>query len=172
MAEATIIYELIPYIDANYRTIAIAAGRAIQGFSMGGQGAERLALKYPQMFSSFYGFAPASDDRSSNIAANEGVAFNYMLNYNAAAYDPMSVWGLSASNTAAIKEQNLPFHVTVGDADSLYTSGVETAFYAQLDSLGISHDTLTLASGCGHDINCDESSVSNANIDFASAHFP
>ena len=172
MAEATIIYELIPYIDATYRTVATKASRAIQGFSMGGQGAERLALKYPQMFSSFYGFAPAIDDRSSNIASNEPGGYANMLDSIAAAYDPMSVWDLSISNAASIIAQALPIHVTVGDQDSNYTAGFETNFYAQLDTLGISHDALTLATGCGHDISCDITFVSGANIDFASAHFP
>ena len=51
-AETMIIDELIPCIDATYRTVADRAGRAIQGFSMGGGGALRLAIKYPTRFSS------------------------------------------------------------------------------------------------------------------------
>jgi enterochelin esterase-like enzyme len=57
MAETTVIKELIPYIDKNYRTIASRSGRAIQGMSMGGFGAMRLALKYPDLFSSVVAFA-------------------------------------------------------------------------------------------------------------------
>lgn len=170
MAESTIIYELIPYIDATYSTIASAAGRAIQGGSMGGQGCERLGFKFPQLFSSMYCFMPAIDDRSSNIASNEPGGYTNMLNSNAAAYDPMSVWDLSASNVVAIKAKNLPLHVTIGDQDSLY--GVNVTFLSQLDTLGISHDAMTTSTGCGHDIQCNETFVSYANIDFASAHFP
>ena len=48
MGETTVIKELIPYIDKTYRTIASRTGRAIQGMSMGGFGAMRLALKYPE----------------------------------------------------------------------------------------------------------------------------
>ena len=47
-----IIEELIPHIDATYRTRAYRAGRGIEGFSMGGGGALRLALMYPDMFGS------------------------------------------------------------------------------------------------------------------------
>ena len=54
MGETTIIRELIPHIDQSYRTIADRKGRAIEGFSMGGRGATRLALKYPEMFCSLF----------------------------------------------------------------------------------------------------------------------
>src|SRR5262249_42210407 len=57
LAETTFIKELIPYIDKTYRTVASRNGRAIQGMSMGGFGCMRLALKYPDMFSSVVAFA-------------------------------------------------------------------------------------------------------------------
>ena len=57
LAETTIIRELIPHLDATYRTIARREGRAIQGMSMGGEGAVRLAVKYPGLFSSAIGYA-------------------------------------------------------------------------------------------------------------------
>jgi S-formylglutathione hydrolase FrmB len=50
MGETLIIKELIPLIDATYRTIASRNGRVVAGFSMGGGGAVRLALKYPELF--------------------------------------------------------------------------------------------------------------------------
>lgn len=46
------IKELIPYIDANYRTIATRQGRGLEGFSQGGRGTMRLSLRYPELFSS------------------------------------------------------------------------------------------------------------------------
>jgi endo-1,4-beta-xylanase len=51
-AEQTIITELIPFIDTNWRTIATKHGRAIEGFSMGGYGALLYVFKYPDLFSS------------------------------------------------------------------------------------------------------------------------
>ncbi len=50
--ETMIVDELIPHIDATYRTIAKREGRAIEGFSMGGGGALRIAAKHPELFSS------------------------------------------------------------------------------------------------------------------------
>src|SRR5215831_17244926 len=57
LGETTVIKELIPYIDRHYRTIASRNGRSIQGMSMGGFGCMRLALKYPDLFSSVVAFA-------------------------------------------------------------------------------------------------------------------
>jgi endo-1,4-beta-xylanase len=54
MAETTVIKELIPHIDSTYRTIAARHGRCIEGFSMGGRGSTRLALKYPELFCSLF----------------------------------------------------------------------------------------------------------------------
>jgi enterochelin esterase-like enzyme len=48
--ESVIVKDLIPHIDATYRTIARREGRIIEGFSMGGYGAAHLGFKYPQVF--------------------------------------------------------------------------------------------------------------------------
>ena len=50
LPETFIIRELIPYIDANYRTIKDRRGRWIEGMSMGGNGALKFALKFPDLF--------------------------------------------------------------------------------------------------------------------------
>jgi putative tributyrin esterase len=48
--ESYIIQELIPEIDKNFRTKADRANRAIAGLSMGGYGAIKFGLKYPDKF--------------------------------------------------------------------------------------------------------------------------
>ncbi len=48
--EDFLVQDLIPYIDTHYRTLASRQGRAIAGLSMGGYGALKLGLKYPQFF--------------------------------------------------------------------------------------------------------------------------
>ncbi len=48
--ETVVIKELIPHIDRSYRTIAKREGRCIEGYSMGGRGSTRLAMKYPELF--------------------------------------------------------------------------------------------------------------------------
>lgn len=52
--ETFIARELVAYIDAHYRTIPDAASRGLAGHSMGGYGAIRLGMKYPDVFSSIY----------------------------------------------------------------------------------------------------------------------
>lgn len=48
--ESYIIKELIPEIDRKYRTLDRRDQRAIAGLSMGGYGAVKFGLKYPEMF--------------------------------------------------------------------------------------------------------------------------
>lgn len=48
--EPMIIEELIPYIDAHYRTIDRPQARILSGFSMGGAGAIRLPIRHPTLF--------------------------------------------------------------------------------------------------------------------------
>ena len=48
--ETIIVRELVPHIDAQYRTIATRKGRMLDGFSMGGYGAARFGFKYPERF--------------------------------------------------------------------------------------------------------------------------
>lgn len=48
--EQMIVEELIPLIDRSYRTQNRASSRVVAGFSMGGAGAVRLSLLYPELF--------------------------------------------------------------------------------------------------------------------------
>jgi S-formylglutathione hydrolase FrmB len=48
--EDYIVKDLIPEIDSHYRTVRSRHARAIAGLSMGGYGAIKFALKYPEMF--------------------------------------------------------------------------------------------------------------------------
>lgn len=52
--ETFITQELVAYVDAHYRTIATRASRGLMGHSMGGYGTWRLAMKYPDVYSSIY----------------------------------------------------------------------------------------------------------------------
>lgn len=52
--ETYITHDLVSYIDSHYRTIASREARGLAGHSMGGYGTLRLAMKYPEVYSSFY----------------------------------------------------------------------------------------------------------------------
>lgn len=48
--ESYIVQELIPEVDNNFRTVGERNGRAVAGVSMGGYGAIKFGVKYPQLF--------------------------------------------------------------------------------------------------------------------------
>lgn len=52
--EAYLTHDLVAYVDAHYRTIPARASRGLAGHSMGGYGTIRIAMKYPEVFSSIY----------------------------------------------------------------------------------------------------------------------
>ncbi|MBK8036154.1 MAG: hypothetical protein IPK22_03335 [Verrucomicrobiaceae bacterium] len=54
MAETMMTQELIPHIDATYRTLADRKARCIEGFSMGGRGSTHLAMRFPELFASLF----------------------------------------------------------------------------------------------------------------------
>jgi enterochelin esterase-like enzyme len=56
--ESYITRDLVAYIDSHYRTIPKRESRGLAGHSMGGYGAVRLGLKFPEVFSSIYSLSP------------------------------------------------------------------------------------------------------------------
>lgn len=67
--EDAIIRDLIPHIDARYRTLASAYGRGVAGLSMGGFGAMKFALRYPHLFAFAASFSGAFDAPRTNIVS-------------------------------------------------------------------------------------------------------
>ncbi|MGI8677892.1 MAG: alpha/beta hydrolase [Jatrophihabitans sp.] len=53
--------QLIPWVDANIRTVADRSGRAIAGLSQGGFGAMSYAARHPDMFAAAASFSGAPD---------------------------------------------------------------------------------------------------------------
>jgi len=56
--EKFIAHDLVAYIDAHYRTIPKRLSRGLVGHSMGGYGAARIGMKYPDVFGSLYIMSP------------------------------------------------------------------------------------------------------------------
>jgi endo-1,4-beta-xylanase len=75
--ETMIIRELVPLIDRSYRTRMDRDARVLAGFSMGGGGAVRLALKYPDLFSAAASWAGALSPHNDGEKA--GAAFDHGL---------------------------------------------------------------------------------------------
>jgi enterochelin esterase-like enzyme len=68
--EGFIAKDVVAYVDANFRTLADRASRGLSGHSMGGYGTWRIAMKHPELWSSFYAMSScclspfAGDDRN------------------------------------------------------------------------------------------------------------
>ena len=53
-------FDLVEYMDKNYRTIPNKESRGITGHSMGGYGALKIAMHHPDVFSSVYALSPGA----------------------------------------------------------------------------------------------------------------
>lgn len=51
--------DLVDFIDAKYRTIKDPQSRGVAGHSMGGQGAIKMGMLFPEVFSAVYALSPA-----------------------------------------------------------------------------------------------------------------
>ena len=75
--------QLIPWVDANLRTIAAKRGRAIAGLSMGGFGAIRYAQDRPDLFTyagSFSGAVDLSDSGTRSVIGQQATQNGYSPN--------------------------------------------------------------------------------------------
>ena len=122
--ESIIVKDLVSYIDANYRTIASRAGRAIEGHSMGGYGALHIAFKYPDMFAAVTGNAPALIETTQDGVGDE------------AFWDSQKPAALAKANLAKVKTLKIRF--ISGDQDSLHPVAIKLD--QDLTALGIPHE--------------------------------
>jgi enterochelin esterase-like enzyme len=75
--------QLVPYIDAHYRTKALARGRTVLGWSLGGLNAFNLGWEYPDVFGRVGAFSPSfwlAADRSSAQAVESTRLAQAMVN--------------------------------------------------------------------------------------------
>lgn len=148
-AETLMIREFLPHVDATYRTIAARGGRAIEGFSMGGRGATRLAMKYPELFCSLHnqaGNVPHTADLYDPSKPNEYP--NNYLGTDRARYVENDVFLLLKKNLAAIKGQ-MRIAVTCGTQDGDHLPTVRE-YHAALLAAGVDHTYLEVE-GLAHE---------------------
>ena len=151
MSETLIIRELIPHIDANYRTIAAAHGRCIEGHSMGGRGATRLAMKYPRMFCSLFNLAGNVPRTLANFDPTKPDTYpNSYLGPDRRNYIDNDAFELLEKNLANIKD-TLRIQLWCGtrDIDHLVTI---REFHRALLAAGVDHTYLEIE-GQGHNKN-------------------
>ena len=151
--ETVVITELIPHIDATYRTIASREGRMIEGYSMGGYGAARLGFKYPELFRGVSILAggplqhvleefPPRVSPQTRARVMRNVYANDMEYFKA-----VSPWGMAESNAEALRGDAL-IRVQIGGEDEMLE--VTRQFVAHLAGLGIPH-SFEIVPGVGHE---------------------
>lgn len=68
--ESYLIDQLVPWVDANLRTIPTRSGRAVAGLSQGGYGSAEMAARHPDMFVAMASFSGAPEiDRDPEVIA-------------------------------------------------------------------------------------------------------
>jgi S-formylglutathione hydrolase FrmB len=122
--ESYIVKELIPEIDRRFRTIPDRRGRAIAGLSMGGYGALKFGLKYPDMFALAGSFSGALGAATYPVAGPNAAALSSITNI----FGPMDSETRKANDIFRMireltpeKTRALPFlYVDCGTEDFLF----------------------------------------------------
>ena len=145
--ENVLIKNLIPYIDSNYRTIANSSGCGLEGWSMGGFGALRLAFKYPELFGFTSSFAGAlidfQEEHNPQYLVNTFGTATGPGSENSTEYFNAVHPRFYASKNAELIKRNVKVRLIVGDQDWLYNNNgklITKIFSDYLDSLGIKHE--------------------------------
>ncbi len=141
--ESIFMTEFIPFIEKTYRTVAARHGRCIEGFSMGGRGSTRLAVKYPEMFCSLFcqaGNVPhlleAYDD------ADPVTRSSLLLGADRSNWEADDVYEVTKKNVHRIKA-NLRIQIACGTKDFGHIKTVRD-FHSHLQTLGIDHTYIEL----------------------------
>ena len=139
--EDVFVEELIPHIDATYRTLG-RKGRAIEGFSQGGRGTTRIMFGHPELFVSAApggsGYEPEKRIQDNDGAESENVVF--AQGYN--------TWDLARAYVdRGEKRPQFPIRLWVGTKGFNYEFNLKYSEY--LKELGIEHDLL-IAEGVDH----------------------
>jgi acetyl esterase/lipase len=147
--ETVIVDELIPHVDATYRTITSREGRCIEGQSMGGFGAAHLGFKYPDLFGTisisagalidFSAASPRDDVRRSRV-------FRTVWGGDRSRFEADDPSTLARANADRVRGRTL-VRSFCGDLDSLL--GLNDRFHALLQELGIEHE-YTIVPGAAH----------------------
>lgn len=148
MSETLIIDELIPHIDKTYKTISERKGRCIEGHSMGGRGATRLAMKFPTLFCSLFNLAGNVPHTLAGYdPSTPGVYPNNYLGPDRQNYIDNDAYELLKKNVDDIKG-DLRIQIICGTEDMSHLMTIRDFHHALLDA-GVDH-TYIEAEGLGH----------------------
>jgi endo-1,4-beta-xylanase len=138
--ESVFIKNLIPHIDATYRTIARREARAIEGHSMGGFGALHNGFNNPDLFIAVTGNSPggATLDTGEGSAPTPGRidAFKIVYGSDRNYFIAMAPTTLAEKNAVKLRQQQI--RIICGTKDDLFTGA--TFVHDALVKLNIPHE--------------------------------
>ncbi len=146
--ESIFIKELIPHIDKTFSTVANRTGRCIEGFSMGGRGSTRLAMKYPEMFCSLFcqaGNVPHLIEIFDN--AEPLSRKSLLLGEERSHWEANDVYKVTTKNAKRIKN-NVRIQIICGTQDTAHIKTIRD-FHQHLQELNIDHTYIEIE-GLGH----------------------
>ena len=137
MGESVFVKELVPHIDATYRTWGTREGRALEGYSQGGRGTTRIMFKHPELFLSVApggsGYGPEKHIQENDGYESETLRF-LPVGYNA--WDLAKVYANRADKPA--------LNMLVWDGTKCFNYDFNLQFSAYLKELGIAHEFLSI----------------------------
>jgi enterochelin esterase-like enzyme len=115
--QTVLVDELIPYVDANFRTLANQSNRAMAGLSMGGMETRTITLANPDVFSHvalFSGGSISMDDIEKNPDFKKKVKLLFVSYGSRELENPRrGPWGDPKENTEAVKKAGMNTHFYV-----------------------------------------------------------
>ncbi|MDO4461518.1 MAG: alpha/beta hydrolase-fold protein [Bacteroidia bacterium] len=133
--EDVLIQEVIPMIDANFRTIADNKHRAIAGLSMGANQTMRIAMNRPDIFRNYGGFSGTANYPSSDVI-DPATFLNGAFSNGQKVNELYDVYFLSIGT-----KEGKPFPESIGAfRNMLDKQGIKYSFY---QSPGTQHEWLT-----------------------------
>ncbi|MEO0366991.1 MAG: alpha/beta hydrolase-fold protein [Pseudomonadota bacterium] len=147
--ETFLVEELVPYMDAQFRTMAAPSGRLLEGGSMGGYGAARLGFKYPELFGaiSMLSAGPLQHDLDPEEApivgrAHAAKVLQKTYGGDRSIFSQQSPWQLATELPDTVRN-DIQLRMIVGATDPVLVYNED--FSAHLDQLDISHECDVLA---------------------------
>jgi endo-1,4-beta-xylanase len=160
--ETAIVDDLIPHVDASFRTLRTREGRGIEGFSMGGCGSARLAFTYPGVFGLVSVLAGGLQDETYIRTLDDGDVFRCAYGDSSPTFQDNWPRNLAATNGPLI-EGRTHVRIAVGTADDkTYSWNLDLA--DELSGLGIAN-TLQVCDGVGHDYPSLYSAMDRSGVD-------
>jgi S-formylglutathione hydrolase FrmB len=169
--ETFVVDQLIPLIDARFRTLADRGHRAIAGVSMGGYGSIMIAARHPDLFGEAASISGATDSNNPALAAALSVSSTFDGGAVDAIYGPRLTQEVRwrGHNPVDLAANLRGLDLQVRTADGIPNPGIgeqllsvdtvscvveagvyqgSTSLNRQLDSLGIPHIWKDYGPGC------------------------